>query len=281
MDLSQLQQMKRTSIRINYDSNTGECPIGRSKIGGNPDLPKDFNWFYYKGMAYDGIEKNRPLSFMAQINCEEAKQYDIDNLLPDRGMLYFFYELDTMAWGFEPTHKGSARVYYYSGNTADLVRTDFPTDLDDDYKLPELGIKFSSQEELPDFEEFMEWHGGLNYNEWDKYEVAKNEILPQYEEGEINKILGYANLIQGSMLLGCELSTNGISTGMGINVPEDELEQYKKNCLDWRLLFQLDSIEADGYELMWGDCGRIYYYIRSEDLKALNFDNCWLVLQCS
>ena len=31
---------------------------------------------------------------------------------------------------------------------------------------------------------------------------------------------------------------------------------------------------------MFGDCGRIYFYIRREDLLARRFDRAWLVLQC-
>ncbi|MCI6583120.1 MAG: YwqG family protein [Oscillospiraceae bacterium] len=34
------------------------------------------------------------------------------------------------------------------------------------------------------------------------------------------------------------------------------------------------------YELMFGDCGHIYFWIRKSDLKNRDFDNIWLVLQC-
>jgi len=46
------------------------------------------------------------------------------------------------------------------------------------------------------------------------------------------------------------------------------------------LLFQLDSIMTKDYEMLWGDSGRIYFYVNSDDLANLNFDNCWLFLQC-
>ena len=48
----------------------------------------------------------------------------------------------------------------------------------------------------------------------------------------------------------------------------------------WMLLLQLDTIECDDFELMFGDCGHIYFYITKEDLKARRFDNIWLILQC-
>ena len=46
------------------------------------------------------------------------------------------------------------------------------------------------------------------------------------------------------------------------------------------LLFQLDTVASGDFELMFGDCGRIYFYIRREDLLARQFDRAWLVLQC-
>ena len=46
------------------------------------------------------------------------------------------------------------------------------------------------------------------------------------------------------------------------------------------LLFQLDTVELGDFELMFGDCGHIYFYITKEDLAARRFDRIWLVLQC-
>ena len=65
-----------------------------------------------------------------------------------------------MTWGFGPQDKGSARVYYYSGDISGLSRTEYPSDLLEEYIIPEMAITFSSENELPDFEEFLEWHEG-------------------------------------------------------------------------------------------------------------------------
>ena len=32
---------------------------------------------------------------------------------------------------------------------------------------------------------------------------------------------------------------------------------------------------------MWGDVGRLYFWIRDADLRARRFDATWLILQCS
>jgi len=81
------------------------------------------------------------------------------------------------------------------------------------------------------------------------------------------------------MLLDCELTTSGTNTG-GSEGYANVTAQQKANCTKWQLLFQLDSIQADGYEMLWGDGGRLYFYINTDDLVQLNFDKCWLNLQC-
>lgn len=45
------------------------------------------------------------------------------------------------------------------------------------------------------------------------------------------------------------------------------------------LLLQLDSSEEES-GWMWGDCGRLFFWIRPEDLGACNFDHVKLVLEC-
>jgi len=311
VDFSKLLiSMQKTSIRISYDEEfKGECPIGISKLGGKPDLPPDFQWYYFQGKSYEETIANLPptihqyynrndikynaalpLSFLAQINLAEVHEYDKENLLPSTGMLYFFYEFATMTWG-DLGDKGGSRVYYYSGNISELHRTDFPSDLQDEFKIPEIPITFSNKTELPDYEEFIEWYDEYNFDQWNKYDETRIEmnINSEYsieEDLKINKLLGYANLIQSGMLLECEAATSGIilysdKGGYSNNLSMDRLRQLKENCKKWQLLFQLESIYIKNYEMLWGDCGRIYFYINSDDLKKQNFENCWLVLQCT
>ena len=151
LDKNMLETSKRNAILINYseDENKEKLPKGTSKIGGKPDLPKDFQWFYYKGEDYKKIVENRPLSFLMQINCEEVHKYDKESLLPEKGMLYFFYELFTMTWGFSPQDRGSAKVFYYDGEIEDLVPADFPEDMEKDCIIPESKINFESMNDYP------------------------------------------------------------------------------------------------------------------------------------
>lgn len=325
MDYQKLLSIfKKNSIEIKLKRRrTKDLQIGISKFGGCPDLPKDFQWYYYEGEGYNGDIKNRPLSFLAQINLEEIKLYDKDNSLPDRGMLYFFYELETMTWGFDEKDYQSARVYYYNGDMSKLKPRNFPQDLNEDYRLNEFLMKFESKWDMPDYEELDELIDSENSQEvdifgdydeeyMDKYDIyvvfkeklksldslddesIKNmideldELEKQYFRGEINyydylndivedktelhKLLGYADVIQGSMLQECEDITSKLQGK--INSKQENSCESKK----WRLLFQIDSDENTG--LMFGDSGSIYFYIKEDDLQTCNFDNVWCILQC-
>ena len=84
------------------------------------------------------------------------------------------------------------------------------------------------------------------------------------------------------MTLQCELVSRGYYLGgTWDGVPLEERDALRcPSVRDWQLLFQLDTVASGDFELMFGDCGRIYFYIRREDLQARRFDRVWLILQC-
>lgn len=273
-----IDRIKLNSITISLDKNeTKPLAKGSSKFGGQPDLPKDFKWYYFKGKAPSNPDiEERPLSFLAQINCEEIKEYDIDNRLPSTGILYFFYELESMVWGFNHKDKGCAKVYYYDGDISKLERTDFPKAMKKDYIMPEIKLSFSSNFNAPDYEELYD---NYDFNLWEEY----NNFLKKegyYSSGKNStKLLGYSDNIQGDMLLECELVTNGVNCGDVAGCNSQKRKELQKSKDQWKLLFQLDTVTTKDFQLMFRDCGRIYYYIKEEDLKNRNFDDIWLVLQ--
>ena len=115
-----------------------------------------------------------------------------------------------------------------------------------------------------------------------QYEANYTEDeLDEQEELHMNKILGYANVLQNSMLEECELVVN-----RGIDCGDDYIEACNKLDKDelkieakkWRLLLQLDC-ETEEFPVEFDDCGSLYFYIKEEDLKSLNFYNIWCILQ--
>ena len=104
------------------------------------------------------------------------------------------------------------------------------------------------------------------------------------ESEESSKLLGWPDIIQNSMYEDCELVTRGYylgnPEGYAKITPEDK-EASKAAIDQWQMIFQLDStVETDDFELMFGDCGRLYVFVRKEDLVARNFENAWGKVQC-
>ena len=285
LDKNMLEISKRNAILINYseDENREKLSKGTSKIGGKPDLPKDFQWFYYKGEDYKKIVENRPLSFLMQINCEEVHKYDKESLLPEKGMLYFFYELFTMTWGFSPQDRGSAKVFYYDGEIEDLVSVDFPEDMEKDCIIPESKINFESMNDYPI--DFLDYYDPDDSDEeMDRKEKEFEKDLKELGyKTDTTKLLGHPELIQGEYWEECEgVARKNIYYGSApIKYGSNEVKKsIKENAKDWILLMQVSELEIGDYGLYFGDSGKIYFNIRKEDLKNKNFDNVWLILQC-
>ena len=274
-----LDRLQRNEISVTACRSQKDEKANRSKIGGIPTLPADFEWPRFEAENYDGETANRPLSFLCQINLAEIHSFDKENLLPKSGLLSFFYEQESMRWGFDPDDEGCARVYYFE-DISKLAEADSPDDMKDEYKVKEYDLSFSARDSYPSFEE-LECHADVDCD-WEDYEEAVEK--KGYEiESERHKILGYADLVQGEMLTECERCSRGLYCGDAKSyreTPEDVKAEIKEAASDWILLFQMASIQEEAFELMFGDLGNLYFYIRKDDLKARKFDKAWLVLQC-
>ena len=99
---SRLLELVRESIVLN-PREAAESKIGRgqSKLGGAPDVPRGFEWPRWKG---------RPLHFLAQLSCRELRALDRARMLPETGLLSFFYESVEQPWALNPEDDGSWRV---------------------------------------------------------------------------------------------------------------------------------------------------------------------------
>ncbi len=123
---------------------------------------------------------------------------------------------------------------------------------------------------------------GVGEPSFEDYESAQLELGIDGDDDTHSKLLGWPDTIQGNMTVECELVSKGYYLGGDKNPPPKEAhEKAQLTSLDnWQLLFQLDTVTQNNFELMFGDCGRIYFFIRKGDLKARRFDDVWLVLQC-
>ena len=284
-----ISELSKQEIRLSYSKTEEALPVGSSKLGGQPDLPAEFLWPEFEGKDYrDDSVKLRPLAFLAQINLKDVATYDQEGLLPKTGLLSFFYEVTSMPWGFDIADRGCAKVCYFPDTTT-LRSTPLHKELEEDGILPECAVSFSSHISLPAYESFAELDvtkqlGDEVFGDWDAYDEYCGELGCEPDEmGDRAKLLGYPDLIQGPMEEECEMIARGHYTGDSegyAKVSEEEKEDIKRKAKDWRLLFQMGTVSTEGYELMFGDCGYIYFWIRKEDLLAHRFDRIWLILQC-
>lgn len=276
------------SIRMRLSAAHEEAlEIGASKVGGLPDLPPEIHWPEWNGV---------PLSFVAQIHLPDIASYDREGALPHTGMLYFFYEAEEQPWGYDPAHRGGCRVFYDNGDPSRLRRTPAPATLPARSRFTPAAIEFSLELTLPDIESPVFEQLGLTWetiyanpatpelrDEGECYLQLCQELAKLYErEGEHylrHRLLGHPDTIQGDMQLECEGVSQGLNMGFG---PPDWRERdamLKKTEEQWRLLLQVDSEETTG--MWWGEGGRIYFWIPRQALAARDFEQVWLILQCT
>lgn len=278
--LQAMKAMERNAIHLDIKGK-GVYKKGGTRFGGQPDVPSDFIWPTYVTATYEDAEvKPRPLSFLAQFHCAELAPLDQEGLLPKTGVLSFFYEVDSQPWGFDPKDAGCAQVFWFE-NVEALVPGVFPETLPEDFRFPCLAIHTRAETSWPDWEDFFLQHD-VDWEEYDEFEKERAKLEVEQLEGNFSKLLGWPDIIQNNMTRECELVSRGYYLGnTWKEIPEQEIEEIEKPSLDeWRLLFQLDEICDDDFDLMFGDCGCLYFYIRKEDLLTRRFDRIWLISQC-
>ena len=244
-----LESLCKNSIELKIEGKE-TYKLGATRFGGQPDVPPDFVWPTFEGESYDNIVKNRPLSFLAQFNCDELAQFDTEHLLPEHGLLSFFYETDTQLWGFDPKDKGCARVYWFE-DTSNLSAANFPSDMEEDFKFPMFQIKLSQGISYPCWEDFfaMFWNQNNDMQwdeikvEWDKFEDIRQELVgaDTGEPKERSQLLGWPDVIQNSMFSECDLVTQGYYLGGDrTNVPKEICNKRMKQpvtagccCFSW------------------------------------------------
>ena len=276
-----LPQLYRGRIDSRFVPAQGKLAVGASKFGGRPDVPADFIWPVFEtDTREDDQVKERPLAFLAQFDCAQLAPLDPEGLLPKEGVLSFFYELESQRWGYDPKDAGCARVFWFEGP---LAPAEFPAELEEDFRLPEMAAQLSGGTDAPDFQDACPaLEDAWTANDYRIFDQARRELGMDYPANR-SQLLGWPDIIQNNMTLQCELISRGYYLGGSWEkIPLEERSALRTPSVrDWQLLFQLDTVENGDFELMFGDCGRIYFYIRREDLAQRRFDRVWLIQQCS
>lgn len=164
----------------------------------------------------------------------------MEHLLPDHGLLSFFYETDTQCWGYDPKDKGCARVYWFEDLSA-LSAANFPADMEEDFKFPMVKIKVDSKYSYPSWEDFSEVFP--DEKDDDAFNDAWEELTGEDPEDpdDRSQLLGRPDVIQNSMFDECDLVTQGYYLGMvGLRFQRRSVSRRKKRpetdgccCSSW------------------------------------------------
>ncbi|MDF2630370.1 MAG: hypothetical protein K0R39_4201 [Symbiobacteriaceae bacterium] len=229
------------SIRLHLQPAAGRPVPGASRIGGLPDLPSGVEW------PHSG-QGATPLAFLAQVNLAETASYDEDGLLPKSGMLYFFVDAEE-PYGFGPADRSRWQVIH-SEAVPSAGPSDAPEDLPEESIYKAWAVTFEAQWTLPPYDSPMA----------EPLHLTTEETVAYFEATDvetIHRLLGHPQQIQGFVPYEVAMAEQGLfhSSLWDTDGGRAARAQYQ----DWVLLLQLDSDNATG--MMWGDVGRLYFYI--------------------
>jgi uncharacterized protein YwqG len=267
------------------------------------------------------IEKSRkrlvdpliPLVFLGQIHLEEVPRYGQFPNLPPTGILYFFWDAIHYPPGWRASSKGSGRVLYVEETPTLQTQTPpekmikkYGEDLDgliDDSRCSLLFEPRWSLLEYLDTVLTMDFIADEDFYDEEDAEPPTIESLIQESLEEIpvgfsqksestiliknhsiygepmHMLFGSPMEVQNPMEEMCQLCFHGFdSTKYNVN-RHSKVAHLKEGVKDWQLLLQLDCDRNLNWE--WGDCGMLYFWIRSQDLARRDFSNVWCEMQCS
>jgi uncharacterized protein YwqG len=259
----------------------------RSGFGGAPLAPADFEWPIYTppprkyppavlkklGISAPADPVPKPLDFLLQIDLADLRPFGAAAGIPARGLISFFYDTENQPWGFDPVHQGGFRVAMFDDEH--LVALDPPH-----HPLEVRGLKFARGETLPHIGSQAYENLAAKVDLTDSYFDFLQEFEGQAYGQNVgrHRMFGHSANVQGDMQLEAQLVSNGLYCGDPSGYNDPRAAALAPGAADWVLLLQLDS--DDRANIMWGDAGMLYFWIRRQDLAALRFDRTWLSLQC-
>ncbi|RYX86517.1 DUF1963 domain-containing protein [bacterium] len=228
-----------------------KIPIGASKFGGSPDVPEGFEWPTWN---------DKPLGFLVQINLKEVTPFDVENLLPKSGILWFFTSLDenNLVVG-QPEQFGGWRVLF---GHEPFHRVATPTNSHWITPILTQQVKFGAGWSLPadsfDSFESSDWDDE-EWEQWEDFQMQVSEIFP-------HRMLATPYAPQLSPLV---IAANGSQGKSGYDLYDDTVSTG-----EWELLLQLDT-GKDEFFVGPNDLGWHYFMVNREDLKKADFSRVW------
>jgi uncharacterized protein YwqG len=238
-----------------------------SWFGGLPPNFAGFTW---------PMNDGKSLWFLACVDLAKVPAKAAIEWLPRDGRLLFFYDVDQQPWGFDPNDRGSWSVVYVPAETKLAGEAALPADLEAEWRIARHSVEFVVTDLLPSWDRTDSASAELSEAEMDELDELREEM---YGESPRHQLGGEPDPVQGDeMALECQLAANGVNCGGPEGYKSRRAKELKSGADDWSLLLQIDS---DDELAIWGDMGRLYFWVRRDEAQRKRFENVWLVLQCS
>ncbi|AXT50893.1 DUF1963 domain-containing protein [Aquimarina sp. BL5] len=237
-----------------------EIPIGVSKVGGGPDLPKDWEHPANKnGLLY---------IFHAQINCKEIAAYQ--QYLPRKGMLYFFINDEEYAQN---------PIVLYAENIKELVRfeysenTEFTDNNFDSCPRSAVAVTFRNAISVPVFYNSFN-HGTERYPKyaslWEGEDTDEANRRIEFFEEYMEQL---EDSIDTPLALDSDyvkLTTHSIHSSVFTqheSPQEIAAAKFGGEPTEWVVLLNMESVD----EFSFWDAGTLTYCIHKKDLAIKDF----------
>ena len=266
-----VQELVRPSLRLTGVGSGAPGP-GASRLGGAPDLPPGFEWPRWGGGE---------LAFLGQFDLAAVAAHIPQAGLPASGLLLFFYDTELKPSGLKPSHAGGCRVVAADGQPLEPAPAERAA-------FAACSLVLSRELTLPPAHSFQLDPLGLDHVEfgaWTRLRerlaelqgVVLEESTPDWLV--LHRLLGQGEPMYGrEMELDCQLAANGLDLSEGEGYADPRRDELEPGAGEWRLLLQLSSDPELGWS--WSEpFGRLYIWIRADDLSAGNFDRVWTILQ--
>jgi uncharacterized protein YwqG len=240
---------------------------GTSFIGGAPSISPGTAWPVKDGRKHD---------FLAQIDLAPLQSALPIDWLPKEGALLFFYDIERGVWGFDPKDRGDWAVIHQPCTSSDLVPPALAAAPAAESGISGSFVTFRRIESLPSPQRDSVAALELSEEESERYYELRDMPLNGQPR---HQVAGFPSPVQSDdMELNCELGSHGIYLGDAAYLIDPRVPGLSRRAGDWRLLLQLDT--DDDLNMMWGDCGTLYFWVREQDARAGDFSKVWLWLAC-
>ncbi|WP_046759085.1 DUF1963 domain-containing protein [Kordia jejudonensis] len=227
-----------------------------SKFGG---VPKAKNGFSFP--------KDKNYSLLCQLDLSEFKILDVENILPAKGILYFFIDNNIQTFSEE----SSSLVFYQTyDKKADLVYQQ--QHLEHVYK--EIKLNFFEYYSFPSYQENERLKLSEEIDD-DLIDEITEEILFNTQVGVGHQILGAPQALQGGVHYHFAHRYLGFKD---YNLDESQKKQITQIQDNFILLLQID-LEDTKLSFSEFNMGVLYFGILKDDLNKLKFDRTVLIFQ--